>query len=185
MKINPKTGLLEATHFIPSPNTDERPQGVDMDLVVLHSISLPPGEYGGHWIEKLFTNELPENELPYFKEIGHLQVSAHVLIQRDGSLIQFVPFHKRAWHAGESSYEGRTQCNDFSIGIELEGTDTDDFMKPQYQILSELIACLEQSYENITLDRITGHSEISPGRKTDPGTGFNWDTLNNLLNSAD
>ena len=183
MKINTQSGLIEDVAYIPSPNCDERPQGVDADLLVIHSISLPPAEYGGHWIEKLFTNQLPENEHPYFKEIAHLKVSSHILIHRDGSIIQFVPFHQRAWHAGESSYCGQDTCNNFSIGIELEGTDTDDFEAVQYEQLGELIRCLNQSYPSISLDRITGHSEIAPGRKTDPGTGFNWKTLNmNLKN---
>lgn len=184
MKINTQSGLIEDICYIPSPNFDDRPDNCSADLLVIHSISLPPGEYGGDWIEKLFTNTLPADAHPYFKEIEGMQVSSHILIQRDGNIIQFAPFHKRTWHAGESSYEGREQCNDFSIGIELEGTDTDTFEPPQYQQLAQIILCLEQTYSNISSDRITGHSDISSGRKTDPGTGFNWDTLNHLMKNA-
>ena len=184
MKINTKTGLIEEIDYIPSPNMDERPEGTDIDLLVIHSISLPPNEYGGHWIEKLFTNTLPANEHPYFKEIEGMEVSSHVLIQRDGKIIQFVPFHKRAWHAGESSYDGRATCNDFSIGIELEGTDADTFENEQYQQLVMLIDSLCASYTSITKERIAGHSDISPGRKTDPGTGFDWTILSDRLKNA-
>jgi len=183
VKINTQTGLIDGVRYIPSPNTDERPEGVDIDLLVLHSISLPPGQYGGHWIEELFTNQLSPDDHPYFKEIEGLNVSSHILIRRDGSIIQFVPFHKRAWHAGVSSYENRVQCNDFSIGIELEGTDTSDFEIAQYQQLTSLILCLEQSYPYITTAKIAGHSDISPDRKADPGTGFDWELLENLLKS--
>jgi len=185
VKINPQSGLIETATYIPSPNNDERPDGCPADLLVIHSISLPPGEYGGHWIEKLFTNTLPPDEHPYFKEIEGMQVSSHVLIQRDGNIIQFVPFEKRAWHAGESSYENRTACNDFSIGIELEGTDTDSFEDAQYQQLAKLIDCLCETYETLSPVRIAGHSDISPGRKTDPGTGFDWIRLNKLLKTSD
>ena len=160
---------------------DDRPEGADINLLVLHSISLPPGEFGGHWIEKLFCNQLPSDAHPYFAEIHKLQVSAHVLIQRDGNIVQFVPFDKRAWHAGESCYEGSERCNDFSIGIELEGTDTDSFEDVQYEQLAAVINTLNESYPSITTSRITGHSDIAPGRKTDPGTGFDWNKLSSLL----
>ena len=183
VKINPKTNVIENTTYCPSPNNDDRPNNTAIDLLVIHSISLPPGEYGGPWIEKLFTNQLPPDEHPYFETIKHLNVSSHILIRRDGNIIQFVPFNKRAWHAGESSYEGREQCNDFSIGIELEGTDTSEFETVQYEQLAQLIRCLDSTYDSISSDRLTGHSDIAPDRKTDPGTGFNWDTLNTLLKS--
>ena len=184
MKINKTTGLIEGANYIASPNSDERPGDVDMDLIVLHSISLPPGEYGGPWIEKLFTNTLPADKHPYFKDINHLKVSSHILIRRDGSIVQFVPFHQRAWHAGESCYQDRVQCNDFSIGIELEGTDTDNFEAIQYEQLAELMLCLNETYETLSLDRITRHSDIAPGRKTDPGTGFSWQKIDKLLNNV-
>jgi AmpD protein len=160
---------------------DDRPEGTDINLLVLHSISLPPGEFGGHWIEKLFSNTLPPDAHPYFAEIHQLQVSAHVLIQRDGHIVQFVPFDKRAWHAGESCYEGTERCNDFSIGIELEGTDTDSFEDIQYEQLAAIIGALNETYPSITTSRITGHSDIAPGRKTDPGSGFDWSKLSALL----
>jgi AmpD protein len=160
---------------------DDRPEGADINLLVIHSISLPPGEYGGDSIERLFTNSLPADAHPYFRQIHQLQVSAHVLIRRDGSMIQFVPFDKRAWHAGESCYRGQQRCNDFSIGIELEGTDTDAFEAAQYEALVELVKALCRYYPAITTQRIAGHSDIAPGRKTDPGTGFDWDRLSTLL----
>ena len=181
MHINTKTGLIENVQYTASPNTDDQPTDKDIDLLVIHSISLPPGEYGGPWIEKLFTNQLPADEHPYFKEIHHMKVSSHVLIRRDGTLQQFVPFHQRAWHAGQSCYEGRETCNDFSIGIELEGTDDSEFEDIQYYQLAELINALDSSYDKINKDRLTGHSDIAPERKTDPGTGFDWDKLRALL----
>ena len=181
MQINTETGLIENVQYTASPNTDERPANEDIDLVVIHSISLPPGEYGGPWIEKLFSNQLPAEEHPYFEEIHQMKVSAHVLIRRDGTLLQFVPFHKRAWHAGQSCYQGRETCNDFSIGIELEGTDDSPFEDAQYLQLAELIRALEASYPAISRRRLTGHSDIAPGRKTDPGSSFDWGKLNTLL----
>ena len=181
MQINTKTGLIENVQYTASPNTDDRPADTDIDLVVIHSISLPPGEYGGSWIEKLFTNTLPADEHPYFKEIHQLKVSAHVLIYRNGSIQQFVPFHQRAWHAGQSCYEGSDDCNNFSIGIELEGTDDSAFEDIQYQQLAELINALDSSYDMINKNRLTGHSEIAPGRKSDPGSGFDWGKLKALL----
>ncbi len=179
--INTKTGLIENIQYKASPNTDDRPADTEIDLVVIHSISLPPGEYGGPWIEKLFTNTLPADEHPYFKEIHQLEVSAHVLIHRDGSIQQFVPFHQRAWHAGQSCYEGSDDCNNFSIGIELEGTDDSEFEDIQYLQLAELINALDNSYDKISKNRLTGHSEIAPGRKSDPGSGFDWGKLKALL----
>ncbi len=181
MQIDPTTHLLTGADYIPSPNMDDRPETCDINLLVIHSISLPPGEYGGNHIEQLFTNSLPPHAHPYFKEIHQLEVSAHVLIKRDGSVIQFVPFNKRAWHAGESCYQGNECCNDFSIGIELEGTDTDAFENCQYDALVELVKALSLNYPSITKTRIAGHSDIAPGRKTDPGTGFDWNKLSALL----
>ncbi len=176
MKINPTTGLLEQCKQCLSPNRDSRPENTAIDLVVVHSISLPPGVYGGEAIEHFFQNQLDKNEHPYFDEIHALKVSSHVLIKRSGEIVQFVPFHERAWHAGQSNYQGRDRCNDFSIGIELEGTDNDNFEDVQYQQLALLVNALQQAYPALT-DHITGHSDISPGRKKDPGTGFDWDKL--------
>jgi AmpD protein len=181
MQIDPVTHLLDEADYIPSPNKDDRPEGADINLLVIHSISLPPGEYGGDYIAQLFTNSLQANAHPYFQQIHQLEVSAHVLIKRDGGLIQFVPFDKRAWHAGKSCYQGNECCNDFSIGIELEGTDTDPFESKQYESLVELVKCLCRNYPSISTQRIAGHSDIAPGRKTDPGSGFDWDKLSTLL----
>lgn len=181
MQINAETGLIDNVKYTESPNSDARPEDVEINLTVIHSISLPPGEYGGPWIEQFFCNNLKPEAHPYFQEIHQLKVSAHVLIHRDGSLQQFVPFNKRAWHAGKSCYQGQQACNDFSIGIELEGTDNSDFEDIQYQQLADLILSLEKSYPKINRKRLTGHSDIAPGRKTDPGTGFDWDKLNTLL----
>ena len=181
MQIDPATHLLNEAEYIPSPNMDDRPEGTEINLLVIHSISLPPGEYGGNSIEQLFTNSLQANAHPYFEQIHQLEVSAHVLIKRNGDIIQFVPFNKRAWHAGKSCYQGNECCNDFSIGIELEGTDTDPFESRQYESLVELVKSLCKHYPSITTQRIAGHSDISPGRKTDPGSGFDWDKLSALL----
>ena len=182
MKINTSTGLLDNCTQCPSPNKDPRPKGSSIDLVVVHSISLPPGKYGGDAIEHFFQNQLDKNQHPYFEEIHALKVSSHVLIKRSGEIVQFVPFHERAWHAGQSNYQGRDRCNDFSIGIELEGTDSDDFEEIQYQQLAQLISVLQAGYPAVS-DHITGHSDISPGRKKDPGTGFDWDKLKNNLST--
>jgi AmpD protein len=181
MQIDPATHLLRQAVYIPSPNMDDRPEDAEINLLVIHSISLPPGEYGSDRITQLFTNRLPADGHPYFKQIHLMEVSAHALIRRDGSIIQFVPFDKRAWHAGESCYQGKQRCNDFSIGIELEGTDTDPFEQCQYETLVELIKVLREHYPSITPQRIAGHSDIAPGRKTDPGSGFDWDKLSSSL----
>jgi len=181
MKIDKNTGLLQSSRQCPSVNKDERPADNVIDLIVIHSISLPPGKYGGDAIENFFQNKLDKNQHPYFEEIHKLQVSAHLLIKRSGEIVQFVPFHERAWHAGKSDYQGRERCNDFSIGIELEGTDSDIFEAIQYQKLAEIITALQQTYPQIK-DNITGHSDIAPGRKLDPGTGFDWPQLERLIN---
>jgi len=157
-----------------SPNQDDRPAGSAVTLVVLHSISLPPGEYGGDGIERLFTNRLDPAAHPYFKEIHALKVSSHFLVRRDGEVVQFVPVERRAWHAGTSSWRGRERCNDFSIGIELEGTDDSPFEEAQYRELAKLLRRLAGSFP---LKAIAGHSEIAPGRKTDPGARFDWARL--------
>ena len=177
MKLDADSGLLDQARLVHSPNQDARPSGCKPELLVIHSISLPPGEYGGPWIERLFCNDLDPSAHPYFAEIADLRVSAHLLIRRDGELIQFVPFHCRAWHAGLSSYEGRERCNDFSIGIELEGTDQGDFTNAQYSALIDVVAVLDETYPGISPQRVAGHSDIAPGRKTDPGPGFDWRVL--------
>lgn len=174
MHIDPSTGLLDAARYVPSPNCDDRPEGMPVDLLIIHNISLPPGEFGGPYIEQLFTNCLAPGAHPYFEAICHLQVASHLLIRRTGEIIQFVPFHKRAWHAGESAFAGRTRCNDFSIGIELEGADDIPFEAGQYDRLIEISRNLLQTYPGITSDRIVGHSDVAPGRKTDPGPAFDW-----------
>ncbi|MDH5180287.1 MAG: 1,6-anhydro-N-acetylmuramyl-L-alanine amidase AmpD [Gammaproteobacteria bacterium] len=174
MHIDPATGLLREARFVPSPNYDERPGETPVDLLVIHNISLPPGEFGGPYIEQLFTNCIHPEDHPFFRDIHTLQVSSHLLIRRDGEVIQFVPFHKRAWHAGESTFQGRVRCNDFAIGIELEGTDTVPFTDIQYQKLHEITCSLRKAYPAIVKEHIVGHSDIAPQRKTDPGPAFDW-----------
>lgn len=167
-------GWLTGARRSDSPNCDERPAGIPVDLLVVHGISLPPGEFGGPWIAQLFGNSLPAGAHPYFADICHLRVSAHLLIRRDGSMIQFVPFNRRAWHAGASEYRGRGACNDFSVGIELEGTDELPYESIQYERLAAVARCLIAHYPGLDSQRIVGHSDIAPGRKTDPGPFFDW-----------
>ena len=166
-----REGWLPGVRRVESPNCDDRPAGTEITLLVVHSISLPPGEYGGDSIERLFTNRLDPEAHPYFREIEGMKVSAHFLVRRDGRLIQFVPVYRRAWHAGASSWRGRTACNDFSVGVELEGTDDAPFEEAQYQALEELIARLRTA---LPLRDIAAHSDVAPGRKTDPGPAFAW-----------
>lgn len=170
--MNNKYWLNSATQ-IPSPNFDERPQNTDVSLIVIHCISLPPGEYGGAEVIDFFQNNLDHTSHPYFKGIKDLEVSSHLYIRRTGELVQFVALDKRAWHAGKSSYKNKERCNDFSIGIELEGTDEDSYTKAQYQSLNRTIDEIGKLFPKIEKN-ITGHSDIAPGRKTDPGTGFEW-----------
>ena len=160
--------------IVDSPNHDERPPGTEITLVVLHSISLPPGEYGGDSIERLFTNCLDPEAHPYFREICQLKVSAHFLVRRDGSVIQFVPVERRAWHAGASAWRGRSRCNDFSVGIELEGSEEASFEGAQY---AALIALVRELRRTLPIRDIAAHSEVAPGRKTDPGAQFDWARL--------
>jgi N-acetyl-anhydromuramoyl-L-alanine amidase len=160
--------------IVESPNCDDRPPNTEITLVVLHSISLPPGQYGGDAIERLFTNRLDPQAHPYFGEIAHLKVSSHYLIRRDGELVRFVPVEKRAWHAGASSWRGRSRCNDFSVGIELEGTEEDAFSDSQYEALTALVRELQS---RLPLRDIAAHSDVAPGRKTDPGARFDWARL--------
>ena len=169
MKIDLE-GILDVGVLVPSPNCDARPASV-IDLLVIHSISLPPGIYGGDEVECLFTNQLQAHAHPYFAQIAGLQVSSHFYIRRDGTLVQFVSCLQRAWHAGLSSWQGRQRCNDFSIGIELEGTDCSVFEEAQYRSLVDLTLALREAYP---LRGIAGHSDIAPERKTDPGILFDW-----------
>lgn len=176
----PRFALHRATHRLrgaawrPSPNCDARPDPADISLLVVHAISLPPGRFGGPWIDRLFTNALDPRAHPYFRKIHPLEVSSHLCVFRDGSVTQYVPFHRRAWHAGASQFEGRRRCNDFSIGIELEGGDDAPFAPVQYRRLGAIAAVLMRAYPAITAARIVGHSDIAPGRKTDPGPQFDW-----------
>jgi len=177
MIIDPYTGLLDVARQLPSPNCDSRPPDTEIDLLVIHNISLPPGCFGGDAIDCFFTNTLDVEADPYYAEIANMHVSAHLLIQRDGAVVQYVPFGQRAWHAGVSSFQGRENCNDYSIGIELEGSDELAYEDIQYQILNEIIAQLCRVYPGIRRDRIVGHCDIAPGRKTDPGPAFDWSKI--------
>lgn len=173
-------GWIDGIKRVPSPHFDERPEGEIPSLLVIHNISLPPGEFGGPYIDRLFTGTLDPNEHSYFAEIQHLRVSAHCLIRRDGEITQYVSFNKRAWHAGVSQFNGREKCNDFSIGIELEGTDELDFTAKQYRSLKAVTQLLMKNYPIIP-EHITGHSDIAPGRKTDPGPHFDWDLYKKMI----
>lgn len=180
MNINSEHWLGNICH-IPSPNFDNRSDAQAISLLVIHCISLPPNEFGTPYISQLFCNQLNPCEHPYFADIYTLKVSAHLLIRRDGEIIQYVPFDKRAWHAGQSNYQGRERCNDFSIGIELEGTDTSLYTEIQYLQLAKVINTLLQHYPQLSRESIVGHSDIAPTRKTDPGSGFEWQKLFDLL----
>ncbi|MER0169438.1 MAG: 1,6-anhydro-N-acetylmuramyl-L-alanine amidase AmpD [Nitrosomonas sp.] len=164
-------GLLDTAEFVASPNCDERPPGTEINLLVIHNISLPPDEFGGNGVIELFTNRIDPAAHPYYQALQGLKVSVHFFIRRDGALIQFVPCSQRAWHAGVSCWQGKERCNDFSIGIELEGSDTTPFTDAQYTELIALTQCLCQRYP---IQNIAGHSDIAPGRKTDPGPWFDW-----------
>jgi N-acetyl-anhydromuramoyl-L-alanine amidase len=180
-EVHVATGLLAGARQVLSPHLDERPPGIVADLIVLHGISLPPGGFGGPWIDRLFTGSLPTDAHPYFAQIAGARVSAHLLIRRDGTPVQYVPFGARAWHAGVSQYEGRSACNDFSIGIELEGTDDEPYEAAQYATAAAVIHALLRAYSDLSASRIVGHSDIAPGRKTDPGPSFDWARMRALL----
>jgi AmpD protein len=184
LQVDFSSGRLREAAQVASPNCDARPAGVEADLIVVHGISLPPGEFGGPWIDRLFTNTLPVGAHPYFARVASARVSAHVVIQRDGSITQYVKFTDRAWHAGKSLFEGREACNDFSIGIELEGTDTLPYEPAQYHALADIVAALCDAYPSLSTGRLVGHSEISPGRKTDPGPAFDWPHARRLIARA-
>jgi len=173
--------ILTSAKWCPTPNYNERPTA-DINMLVVHNISLPPEQFGGSYIEDFFCNQLDCTVHPYFKTIKGLQVSAHLLIRRDGSVVQFVPFDKRAWHAGRSEFKGKVECNDFSIGIELEGSDHINYDKRQYEVLAQVTELLLQTYPAMNPERIVGHSDIAPGRKTDPGASFDWPKYKNLIN---
>ena len=184
MQVDLKSGLMRGVRQIASPNQDARPAGVEADLIVVHGISLPPGEFGGPWIDRLFTNSLPADVHPYFAEVGSLRVSSHVVVARDGAVTQYVGFTERAWHAGKSIYQGREACNDFSVGVELEGTDTLPYELAQYAALAEVVAALCAAYPRLSPDALVGHSDIAPGRKTDPGPAFDWPHARRLISAA-
>lgn len=175
--VHGPTGLLVGVRQVLSPHHDARPPGLATDLVVLHGISLPPGEFGGPAIEQLFTGTLRPEGHPYFAGIAGLRVSAHLLVRRDGELVQFLPFGRRAWHAGASEYEGRQGCNDFSVGIELEGADEVPYTDAQYRQLAAVLRALFAAYPDLGPGRVTRHSDIAPGRKTDPGPAFDMERI--------
>lgn len=181
MKLDP-TGWLQGARIVPTANHDARPDNELPSLIVIHNISLPPGEFSGHAVEHLFTNQLDWDAHPYYQNIRGLRVSSHFFIRRDGELIQFVPCTQRAWHAGASQWQGREKCNDFSIGIELEGTDDLPFTQAQYACLNTLLNTLRAAYP---IQAIVGHSDIAPGRKTDPGPHFDWSHVSFRRNSGE
>lgn len=184
MQIDLSKGLLIPCQFLVSSNYDERPMATIIDMIVIHGISLPPAQFGNDYVEQFFTGKLAVDHHPYFATIAELKVSSHLFIKRTGDIIQFVPFHLRAWHAGQSIFQERERCNDFSIGIELEGTDDLPYEKIQYVQLAVVIKLLQQAYPAISRDRIVGHSDIAPGRKTDPGEAFDWQYLDCLLDAS-
>lgn len=177
--------LIEAT-WLPSPNYNKRPSEATIDTIIIHNISLPPDDFGAkdpsglHYVKALFTNQLDWSLHPYFESIKGMKVSAHLFIERDGAVTQFVDFDNRAWHAGRSSYLGRPECNDYSIGIELEGSDFSNFSADQYAVLAEVVSAIHRAYPK-TRRHLTGHSDIAPGRKTDPGEYFDWVKLRHMV----
>lgn len=176
-------GWLTQATYCPSPNFNQRPAHMPIELLVIHNISLPPGEFGGGWVERFFQNQLDPQAHPYFLGIANLQVSSHLFINRTGAITQFVSFLDRAWHAGVSQFQGRANCNDFSIGIELEGIDDLAYTPEQYAALAEVTRELLQAYPTMNVDKIAGHSDIAPGRKTDPGASFDWTAYRQMLRS--
>ncbi|MGJ8679619.1 1,6-anhydro-N-acetylmuramyl-L-alanine amidase AmpD [Paraglaciecola sp.] len=177
-----KNAILTQAEYYPTTHWDERPDPQDISLLVIHNISLPPNEFGGDYIQYFFTGKLDPSIHPYFQEIYKMRVSAHCLIKRDGNIIQFVPFDKRAWHAGLSSFQGTIRCNDFSIGIEMEGADHISYTQAQYDSLHRATNLIKDTYPKISLGRIVGHNDIAPGRKTDPGFSFDWAKYRQGLN---
>lgn len=184
LEVDAADGLLRGVRQVASPNFDARPPGGDLSLIVVHGISLPPGAFGGPWIDQLFSNALEADAHPYFAGISALRVSSHALVRRDGEITQYVRFTDRAWHAGQSNYLGREACNDFSIGIELEGTDATPYEDAQYRVLARIVAALCEAYPGLSPQRLVGHSDIAPGRKTDPGPAFDWPRARRLVQMA-
>ena len=181
MRVDPASHIVVGVRYVPSPNFDDRPVGIPLSLVVIHNISLPPNGFGGPYIEQLFTNQLDPSVHPYFEEIKDQKVSAHILIRRDGTIVQFVPFNKRAWHAGKSNYKGCENCNDFAIGLELEGADEIPYENVQYSVLATLVDSLRIAYPSLSKEDIVGHSDIAANRKTDPGLAFEWEKFREQL----
>lgn len=179
-----KTGRIPSARWCPSPNFGPRPAGAGISLLVVHNISLPPGQFGGPEIENFFCNRLDPSAHPFFETIAGVEVSSHLLIRRDGSVVQFVNLLDRAWHAGRSSFQGREECNDYSIGIELEGTDHVPYTEAQYRRLASVAREIMAAWPAITPARITGHSDIAPGRKTDPGPAFDWSLFRSMVDSG-
>jgi AmpD protein len=182
--ISATSGLVSCARLVPSPNHDARPPNCQPELIVVHGISLPPGEFGGPWIDDLFMNQLDPDAHPYFCEIAGARVSSHLLIRRDAEVVQYVPLNLRAWHAGESCHAGRDKCNDFSIGIELEGQDDVPYEDCQYVRLAELVGALRRAIPSLKNAPVVGHSDIAPERKTDPGPAFDWPRFRALLEPA-
>lgn len=180
-QIDSEKFLLSKVKYVASPNQDNRPKGSKPEIIVIHGISLPPGQFGGEYIKDFFLNKLDEAKHKFFQEIRDLKVSSHLLIDRDGKTLQFVPFDRRAWHAGESSFQGKMKCNDFSIGIELEGQDDINYSDSQYKCLVKIIKCLFDLYPDLNARKIVAHSDIAPIRKTDPGFAFDWVKFYELL----
>jgi len=177
MRIDQNTHQIVGVDFQCSPNADDRPELMPIDLIVIHNISLPPCEFGTGCVQQFFTNKLDMSSHEYFDEIKDLHVSSHLFIERHGKVTQFVPFNKRAWHAGKSCFEGRPACNDFSIGIELEGADDIEYTEKQYAVLNAVMQSLRMAYPSLHKGNVAGHSDIAPGRKTDPGPAFDWDKV--------
>ncbi len=180
-ELDGATGWFAGVRRLPSPNCDARPPDAAIDLLVIHGISLPPGEFGGDGIDRLFTNTLDPAAHPYYREIAGLRVSSHLLIDRSGAVTQYVSVNDRAWHAGVSCFQGRERCNDFAVGIELEGTDDTAYTATQYRSLAQLTRALQRHYPALAGSRIVGHSDIAPGRKTDPGPAFDWAYYRQLI----
>jgi AmpD protein len=175
------SGQLRGARQVSSRHFDHRPAGVVADLIVIHGISLPPGKFGGPYIDQLFTGRLDPASHPFFREVAGLKVSSHLLIRRTGEVVQYVPLHRRAWHAGKSRHQGRERCNDFSVGIELEGTDDRPYTGAQYRRLATVIRVLRRGMPSLATAPVVGHSDVAPGRKTDPGPAFDWRRLHKLL----
>ena len=182
MEVDRATGLLRGVRYVPSPHQDARPPGAEIELLVIHGISLPPGEFGGPWIERLFLARLPPEGHPYFAEIQGLRASTHLLVRRSGRIVQYVPFHRRAWHAGASSWRGRERVNDFSVGIEIEGADGIPYEAAQYRAAAAAVRALAAAYPALAGDdRIVSHADVAPERKADPWPSFDWERFRRLV----